>query len=137
MSTDYQLFPGKNLSGLFEDIYNNQVRKKKHISEVIQEMRNLVRHASDLAVVGPIVKDLIETSVKNDETLVKLATIAQRLVIAESKNEGEEGFLTAAERERLLSEIDDIEEELVEDEEVMTKEEIKEVKEKVEESDDS
>lgn len=136
MSTDFQLFPGKNLSGLFEDIYNNQVRKKRHISDVIQEMRNMVRHAGDLAVVGPIVKDLIETSVKNDETLVKLATIAQRLVIAESKSEGEEGFLTKEERERLLSEIDEIEEE-IEEEAVMTKEEIEEVKEKVEETDAS
>ena len=38
MSTDFELFPGKNLSGLFEDIYNNQINKKKHISEVIFEL---------------------------------------------------------------------------------------------------
>ena len=28
MSTDFELFPGKNLSGLFKDIYENQQNKK-------------------------------------------------------------------------------------------------------------
>lgn len=133
MSTDYELFKGKNLSSLFEDIYNNQTNKKQQISIVIKEMRDMVRHAGDLAVVGPIIRDLIDTSVKNDETLIKLATIAQRLVISEQKNEGEEGFLTAAEREKLLSEIDEIEEDI--EEEVIPEEKVKKAKEKVQVND--
>jgi hypothetical protein len=112
MSTDFELFPGKNLSGLFQDIYNNQVNKKKHISEVIAELRKMVRHAGDMAIIGPIVKDLIDTSVKNDDALIKLATIAQRIVAAEKKSEGDEGFLSAAEREQLLKEIEQVQDEV-------------------------
>lgn len=112
MSTDFELFPGKNLSGLFQDIYNNQVNKKKHISEVIAELRKMVRHAGDMAIIGPIVKDLIDTSVKNDDALIKLATIAQRIVAAEKKSEGDEGFLSAAEREQLLREIEQVQDEV-------------------------
>lgn len=130
MSTDFQLFPGKDLSGLFKDIYDNQVNKKTRISEVIHEMRNMVRHAGDLAVVGPIIKDLIDTSVKNDEQLVKLATIAQRLVIAENKNEGDDGFLSKEEREQLLKEIEEVEQEI--EDEVIPESQIKEAKEKIE-----
>jgi len=133
MSQDFQLFPGKDLSGLFKDIYDNQVNKKQRISEVIQEMRNKVRHAGDLAVIGPIVKDLIETSVKNDESLIKLATIAQRIVVAQNKNEGEDGFLSKEEREQLLKELDDVEDEIKD--EVMTEDDIKEIEEKLEKSD--
>ena len=118
MSTDFQLFPGKSLSGLFEDIYNNQVNKKEQISKVIHEMRNGIRHAGDMAVVGPIIKDLIDTSVKNDEQLVKLATIAQRIIASESKSEGEDGFLSAEERKQLLEELDTIQEEVQSDEEI-------------------
>jgi len=135
MSDDFQLFPGKDLSGLFKDIYDNQVNKKKRISEVIAEMRNMVRHAGDFAVIGPIIKDLIETSVKNDEQLVKLATIAQRILISRQKNEGEEGFLSKEEREQLLKEIDEVEDEIVLEEEVMSDDDINEVKEKLEEND--
>lgn len=112
MSTEFELFPGKSLSGLFQDIYNNQVNKKKHISEVIAELRKMVRHAGDMAIIGPIVKDLIDTSVKNDDALLKLATIAQRIVAAEKKNEGDEGFLSAAEREQLLKEIEEVQDEV-------------------------
>jgi len=35
MSTNFELFPGKNLSGLFKNIYDNQQSKKQRISELI------------------------------------------------------------------------------------------------------
>ena len=108
MSTDFELFPGKNLSGLFKDIYDNQVNKKQKISSLIDELRKMVRHAGDMAVVGPMIKDLIDSSVKNDDHLIKLATIAQRIVAADKKSEGETGFLSAEERAQLLSEIEDV-----------------------------
>jgi hypothetical protein len=112
MSTDFQLFPGKNLSGLFEDIYQNQVNKKQKISSMIDEFKKMVRHAGDVAVMGPIIKDLIDSSVKNDDHLIKLATIAQRIMSAERKSEGEDGFLSAEERAQLLAEIDQVQEEV-------------------------
>lgn len=108
MSTDFELFPGKNLSGLFQDIYSNQINKKKRISDLIDEMKKTIRHAGDMAVIGPIIKDLIDTSVKNDDHLIKLATIAQRIVAADKKSEGEAGFLSAEERAQLLAEIEDV-----------------------------
>jgi uncharacterized linocin/CFP29 family protein len=112
MSLDFELFPGKNLSGLFQDIYTNQTTKKKNISELIAEMRKTIRHAGDMAVVGPILKDLIDTSVRNDDQLIKLATIAQRIMLAGQKNDGDDGFLSAAEREQLLAEIEEVQDEV-------------------------
>ena len=126
MSTDFELFPGKNLSGLFEDIYNNQINKKKHISDVIHEMRKAIRHAGDMAVIGPIIKDLIDTSVRNDEQLIKLATIAQRIIASNSKSEGEDGFLTKEEREQLLQELQEVEDA------VSDNDDVQEIKSKVE-----
>lgn len=104
--TEFQLFPGKNLSDVFMDIYNNQLNKKKNISELIESLRKLIKNVGEAAVIAPIVKDLIEVSVKNDEHLIKLATIAQRLAMAAGKNKGQEGYLSEAEKEQLLSEIE-------------------------------
>ena len=112
MSAEFELFPGKNLSGLFEDIYNNQINKKKHISEIIHELRKGIRHAGDMAVLGPVIKDLIDTSVRNDDQLVKLATIAQRIMLANNKSDGDSGFLTDAEREQLLADIEQVQDEV-------------------------
>ena len=61
-----------------------------------------------MAVIGPIIKDLIDSSVKNDDHLIKLATIAQRIVASEKKSEGDDGFLSAEERAQLLAEIEDV-----------------------------
>jgi hypothetical protein len=112
MSNDFELFPGKNLSGLFQDIYQNQVNKKQKISSMIDEFKKMVRHAGDVAVMGPIIKDLIDSSVKNDDHLIKLATIAQRIVAADKKTEGQDGFLTEDEKQQLLNQLDETQKEI-------------------------
>lgn len=112
MSTHFELFPGKDLSGLFRDIYNNQVHKKKKINELIEEIRELVKNSQDLSIIAPLINDMIGQSVKNDEHLLKLATIAQRLVIAEKKTEGDDGFLTEEEKRALLDEVESVSEQL-------------------------
>ena len=108
MSTDFELFPGKNLSGLFKDIYDNQQNKKSRISELIAEMKKVIRHSGDMAVIGPIIKDLVDTSVRNDESLIKMAAIAQRMIASKDKVEGDTGFLTDKEKEQLLSQLEEV-----------------------------
>lgn len=130
MSTDFELFPGKNLSGLFEDIYNNQINKKKHISDVIYEMRKMVSHKGDMGILGPIIKDLIDTSVRNDDQLVKLATIAQRIIASNQKSEGDTGYLTEAEREQLLAEIEQVQDEVSRVDDIES--DVEELKQKIE-----
>ena len=134
MSTDFELFPGKNLSGLFKDIYDNQQNKKQRISELIAEMKKVIRHAGDMAVIGPIIKDLVDTSVKNDDALIKMAAIAQRIIGAQHKAEGDSGFLTDEEKEQLLSQLEETAKEVVDEQEYKVDEltnEIEELKQKV------
>ena len=107
MSTNFELFPGKNLSGLFKNIYDNQQNKKQKISELIAEMKKVIRHSGDMAVIGPIIKDLVDTSVRNDESLLKMASIAQRMVASKEKVDGDTGFLSDQEKEQLLQQLED------------------------------
>ena len=112
MSTEFELFKGKSLSGLFEDIYNNQTSKKQKISGLIEEMKKMIRHAGDIASVGPILSSLIDSSVKNDDQLVKLATLATKIIASEKKTEGQEGFLSAFEKEQLLKDLEETKQEV-------------------------
>ena len=112
MSTEFELFKGKSLSGLFEDIYNNQVSKKQKISALIKELKKMVRHAGDMGTLGPIIGGLVDSSVKNDDQLVKLATIATKIISAEKKTEGQEGFLSAFEKEQLLRDLEETKQEV-------------------------
>jgi DNA repair photolyase len=110
MSMDFELFPGKSLSGLFQDIYNNQVSKKERISQFILELKKLIRsnNTADIVMIAPIIRDMIDTSVKNDDHLIKLATVAQRIISSEKKSEGDVGFLTDEEKEQLLKTAEEI-----------------------------
>ena len=108
MATEFQLFDGKNLSSLFKDIYENQQNKKKNISELIESLRKLIKNVGEATVIAPIIKDLIEVSVKNDEHLIKMATIAQRLAAAEAKGIGEDGWLSEHEKAQLMSELEEV-----------------------------
>jgi len=134
MSTDFELFPGKNLSGLFKDIYDNQQTKKQRISELIAEMKKVIRHAGDMAVIGPIIKDLVDTSVKNDDALIKMAAIAQRIIGAQHKAEGDSGFLSDDEKEQLLKQLEETVHEVADEQDLKVDEltnEIEELKQKV------
>jgi len=134
MSTDFELFPGKSLSGLFKDIYDNQQNKKQRISELIAEMKKVIRHACDMATIGPIIKDLVDTSVKNDDALIKMAAIAQRIIGAQHKAEGDAGFLSDEEKEQLLREIEQTAKEVTDEHDYKVDEltnEVEELKKKV------
>lgn len=118
MSADFELFPGKNLGGLFKDIYDNQQTKKLRISELIAEMRKLIRHSGDMVVMGPIIRDLIDSSIKNDDSLVKMAAIAQRIIGAQHKAEGDAGFLSNEEKEQLLKELEETVHEVADEQDI-------------------
>jgi len=107
MASEFRLFDGKNLSSLFKDIYDNQQAKKKNISEMIESLRKLIRNVGEATVLAPIIKDLIDSSIKNDDHLIKLANIAQRLASAEAKGIGEDGWLSETEKAQLLQDMED------------------------------
>ena len=107
MASEFQLFDGKNLSSLFKDIYENQKTKKKNISDMIESLRKLIKNVGEATVIAPIIRDLIDSSIKNDDHLIKLATIAQRLAAAEAKGIGEDGWLSEHEKSQLLTELED------------------------------
>jgi len=112
MSTEFELFKGKNLSSLFEDIYNNQLSKKQKISGLIEELKKMVKHTNDVAAIGPVISSLIDSSVKNDDQLVKLATIAIKIIAADKKIEGQDGFLSEFEKNQLLKELEETKQEV-------------------------
>jgi predicted nucleic acid-binding Zn-ribbon protein len=65
----------------------------------------LIRTPEDAAVIGPVIKDFIEVNVKNDEHLIRVAQIAQRLIGVAAKGESIDGLLSEAEKQALLGDL--------------------------------
>ena len=94
------LFDDKSFSDLLKEIHNNQNKKKKHLASLIAELRPLVQSLGDATVVVPLIKEYMEISVKNDDQLIKMAAIVQRLSSGASSN-GDGGLLTEEELNQL------------------------------------
>ena len=112
MSFDTEIFGSKKFSDLLKDIYENQKKKDRQINLLIADLKPLIQGINDAAILVPVIKDYMEVAVKNDEHLVKLAAVIQRMV----NNKSEEGgsFLTDEEKDALLKEIKSIGDEIEE-----------------------
>jgi len=105
MSAEFELFHGTNFSDLMRDIYHNSKKKSRQIDGLIKELQPLIKNTGDATVLVPMIKDYLEVSVKNDDALVKLAAVVQRLVSANNKESEDNEFgLSDDERRRLLKE---------------------------------
>lgn len=101
---DNVVFGDKKFSDILEEIYNNQKKKEKQISALIAELKPLVNEIGDATLIVPLIKEYLEISVKNDEQLIKMATIIQRIM---NNNSTEGGFgISDEEKAQLLAEID-------------------------------
>jgi hypothetical protein len=104
------VFDGKKFSDILEEIYNNQKKKDKQISALIAELKPLVQEIGDATLIVPLIKEYLEISVKNDEQLIKMATIIQRIM--NTGGTAENGFgISEEEKAQLLAEIDKFKEE--------------------------
>jgi hypothetical protein len=107
MSLDKLIFKNKKFADLLEEIYDNQKKKEKQISALISELKPLVQDTGDATLIVPLIKEYLEIGVKNDEQLIKIATIIQR--IFQNQESATDSFgISEEEREQLMKEINNI-----------------------------
>ncbi len=108
MANNYEIFEGKSLSDLFEDIYTNTQENKKQLEVLMKEVVGFIKDGDTAVQIIPMLKEYLEINVKNDDQLVKVAAIVQRIIAAESKGGSEDEFgLSDAEKEQLMGAIED------------------------------
>jgi hypothetical protein len=111
MDFDIEIFKGKSFSELMKDIYNNSSKKDRQINALIGELRPLIKGVGDATVIVPLIKEYLDVGVKNDEHLVKLAAVVQRLVSTNTKVQADTGtnwLLSEEEKKQLIGELDEI-----------------------------
>ena len=112
MGFETEIFKGKSLSDLFSEIYDNSRKKDKQISTLISELKPLIEDVGDATLVVPMIKEYLEIGVKNDDQLVKIATIVQRLETSVQKSSGDADWFDSEELQALLADDTVIEEKI-------------------------
>ena len=101
---DKIVFGNKSFSNVLEEIYNNQKKKEKQLSTLINELKEMIEDIGDATLLVPLIKEYLEIGVKNDDLLIKMAALAQRALAAESV--GESLTISEEEKQQLLAEIE-------------------------------
>jgi|TARA_B100002019_G_scaffold292689_1_gene316691 hypothetical protein len=104
---DKEIFKDKKFSDLLSEIYDNQKKKERQISTLIGELKPLIADIGDATLIVPLIKDYLEIGVRNDEQLIKMATIVQRLASATGNSDDSLG-ISEAEKEQLMNELEEI-----------------------------
>ena len=107
MSNEKEIFEGKTFQDLTKDIYENTTKRKVQIDLLISEIHGFIQTIDDVVMVAPIIKEYMDTAVKNDEHLVKLAGVLQRIINKSAGESDESMLLSDSEKEELMGTLQD------------------------------
>ena len=109
MAIDFEVFEGKTLSDIFKDIYDNSNKNKQQLEVLMKEVVGFIKDGDTAVQIIPMLKEYLEINVKNDEQLVKLATIVQRIATqTKTSNTDDEFGISDKEKEQLLASIQEV-----------------------------
>jgi hypothetical protein len=111
MDFEQKIFDGKTFSDLLKNIYDNSSKKEKQIKDLISSLKPYVTDTQSALMVVPLIKEYLDVSVKNDDSLIKIASIVQR-ALNNSNGNGDGDFLSEAELDQLRGEVQKIGEEV-------------------------
>jgi parvulin-like peptidyl-prolyl isomerase len=105
---DTAIFGKKTLSNIFEEIYNNSKKKDEQITSLIGELQPLIQDIGDASLVVPLIKEYLDAGIKNDDQLVKLASIIQKVIQTQNASTSTSSGLGISDEEKkqLLQEVE-------------------------------
>jgi len=107
MADKNEIFDGKTFQDLTKEIYENTSKRKVQIDLLISEIHGFITTIDDVVMVAPIIKEYMDTAVRNDEHLVKLAGVLQRIISKSSGESDESMLLSDEEKEELMGTLQD------------------------------
>ena len=107
MSDNKEIFEGKTFQDLTKDIYENTTKRKVQIDLLISEIHGFITTIDDVVMVAPIIKEYMDTAVRNDEHLVKLAGVLQRIISKSQGDSDESMLLSDEEKAELMNTLQD------------------------------
>lgn len=105
MMEEHIIFDNVSLADIMKDIYSNSAATQREIKKFIDKLAPLVSTVDDAVQIAPVIQQFIDTGVKNDDQLIKLAQIVQRIITSQAKNVGDDGFLSDGEKLTLLDNV--------------------------------
>ena len=107
MSADYEIFKGTTLADMFKKIDGNSTRNKIQIESLIQELMVFIKDPNSAIQLFPMISDYMEANIRNDELLVKLLAVVQRVMQTEAKTEDGDYGLSEIEKDQIIRKLEE------------------------------
>ena len=103
MNFNVEIFEGKTFGDLLKDIAKNHKTKQAQIKALISQLTEMVSEPGDAIAIVPLISSYLESDIKNDEALIKMAQIVQKAALPQTDGDGA-GF-SDKDLEKLFSDI--------------------------------
>ena len=100
------VFQDKKLEDLIKEVYDNHKSQDETLKKEIARLLGMISSPGDAIVIIPMIKSLMDSSLKNDESILKLVQVFQKSSDTKKDTEDDLGILTEKDVEQLFSEID-------------------------------
>ena len=102
---DKKVFGIEKFSNFLWELYYCHEKKDWRVLFFIKELKNIINDIGDATLIVPLVSEFMDLGIKNDEQLIKMATIIQRALNTGKENEDDFG-LSEDEKKQLFTEIE-------------------------------
>ena len=89
---DIVVFGDTKLGDIFEQIYTGNQERKEQINQLLEIAIAGVESFQDVSLLSDTLKNLMDAGTKNDDLLIKLTQIIQRMVTSMNKSNGSGEF---------------------------------------------
>jgi hypothetical protein len=85
---NFNVCDGKTFEQLCKEILDRSENKKNQLDILFSDVRGHIKNINDAQIFLPRIKELLDTGIKNDEQLIKLAAVLQRLQSTQLESSG-------------------------------------------------
>jgi hypothetical protein len=101
---EIEIYEGQTFDKLLKQIHENSNEKSVQIAQLIKKLTEFIKSPDDASLLVPLVAEYLEVGVKNDDQLIKLASIIQRFMKTTSTTTEDTSYgLTDDERAEILA----------------------------------
>jgi len=88
---DVTAFGGTSLGDILEEAHDRSKEQKELVERLIDQLSDFMEDEDDAVALVPLIKEYLEINVQNNEQLVKIAQVIQRMYNASIKQSGSDG----------------------------------------------
>ena len=107
MDYNKEIFKGKSISDLMEEAYKDKQEKHKQLKGMISMLKDLINDGGDAVMMVPLIKDIMDLSIKNDDVLIRLLGIIQKIEASSSRIlDNSDGVLSEKDKQLLFESLE-------------------------------